>query len=240
MPALAPTLARLDGIIWRGDRLATGTPGRSTGHASLDAVLPGGGWPDGALIELFASRPGIGELALLAPALANAGTHRWNAWIAPPWLPYAPALAAAGVPLSSMLVVRAPSAAHARWAARQALASRACAQVLLWLGEADNAALRRLQLAAEESATPLFLFRPADAARQPSPAVLRLALRASPNGLSVEILKRRGPALARPIHVPLARPAGHAPSIPQTPPSHALVFTAAARSASAGIHSRIG
>ena len=36
---------------------------------SADAELPGGGWPAGALIELLADRPGIGELSLPLPLL---------------------------------------------------------------------------------------------------------------------------------------------------------------------------
>jgi protein ImuA len=46
--------------------------GVDTGHPALTAELPGGGWPAGALIELLAPQPGIGELRLLAPVLARA------------------------------------------------------------------------------------------------------------------------------------------------------------------------
>jgi protein ImuA len=42
----------------------------ASGHAALDAQLPGGGWPVGALTELLLPHPGVGELRLLAPALA--------------------------------------------------------------------------------------------------------------------------------------------------------------------------
>jgi len=33
----------------------------STGAATLDALLPGGGWPLGCLVELLHDNPGIGE-----------------------------------------------------------------------------------------------------------------------------------------------------------------------------------
>jgi protein ImuA len=57
--------------VWRADQLGGGrlrtTP---SGFAPLDAQLPGGGWPHGMLTELLLAQPGIGELRLLAPALA--------------------------------------------------------------------------------------------------------------------------------------------------------------------------
>ncbi|HRG72580.1 MAG TPA: SOS cell division inhibitor SulA, partial [Thauera aminoaromatica] len=53
------------GSVWQASRLA-GAAGAvlPTGFSALDAELPGGGWPAGALIELLADRPGVGELSL--------------------------------------------------------------------------------------------------------------------------------------------------------------------------------
>lgn len=225
------------GLVWQADRLSAGsTPGLPTGFAALDAQLPGGGWPRGALIELIAARPGVGELSLLLPLLRTTPEHHWHAWIAPPFLPYAPALGAAGVPLERLLLIRPASASEILWSTRQATASGACSAVLAWPGRIDNAGLRRLQLAAEDSATPLFLFRPPEAVRQPSPAVLRLQLAARPGRLLVHLLKRRGPAAAQPVELTLpARPL--APPLPP-PGSHALVRPAPARPALAGLHPR--
>ncbi|MBX3682927.1 MAG: SOS cell division inhibitor SulA, partial [Thauera sp.] len=58
------------GSVWHASRLA-GAAGAvlPTGFSALDAELPGGGWPAGALIELLADRPGVGELSLLLPLL---------------------------------------------------------------------------------------------------------------------------------------------------------------------------
>lgn len=194
------------GSVWPASRLAQAAgPVYPTGFAALDAELPGGGWPAGALTELLAERPGVGELSLLLPLLGATPPGRWIVCLAPPLLPYAPALARAGVPLARLLVVRPERRADLLWSARQALASGTCACVLAWAPRIDNGALRRLQLAAEESATPMFLFRPLAAAAQPSPAVLRLALSAHPQGLQVRILKRRGPPAAAPLLLP--RPA---------------------------------
>ena len=188
------------GSLWQASRSAhAGGAVLPTGFATLDAELPGGGWPAGALIELLADRPGIGELSLLLPLLGATPPARWIVCIAPPLLPYAPALASAGVPLARLLVVRPERHEDLLWAARQALLSGSCTCVLAWPQRIDHTGLRRLQLAAEESATPLFLFRPASVAEQPSPAVLRIALTPHPEGLQLRILKRRGPLAATPL-----------------------------------------
>lgn len=93
---LSTLLQRPD--LWRGDTLArTAQDGVASGFAELDAALPGGGWPRGALTELLPHKMGIGELSLLLPALtaleAEAG---WIALVAPPWRPHAPAWQAVG------------------------------------------------------------------------------------------------------------------------------------------------
>ena len=50
------------GRVWQASRLAhAGAAALPTGFATLDAELPGGGWPAGALVELLADRPGVGE-----------------------------------------------------------------------------------------------------------------------------------------------------------------------------------
>ncbi|MCK0507608.1 translesion DNA synthesis-associated protein ImuA [Aromatoleum anaerobium] len=171
-------LARLaglpPGLVWPADRLARpAEAGVPTGFAALDAQLPGGGWPRGALIELLIDAFGIGELALLLPALRAAAAERWIAWIAPPHLPYAPALTAAGVRLDRLLLLTPSDPATTLWTIRQAVASGGCSVVVAWLPNAQSAALRRLQLAAEASATSLFVFRPGSAAHRGRRAAAR-------------------------------------------------------------------
>src|SRR3974390_3376207 len=64
-----------------------------SGFDELDRRLPRGGWPLGALIELLSITEGIGELSLFLPALCRlAHDGRYIAWIAPPYIPSAPAL----------------------------------------------------------------------------------------------------------------------------------------------------
>lgn len=203
--------------IWRGAELAPAAGGLPTGFAELDGVLPGGGWPRGALTEILLDREGIGELRLLLPALARLSRdRRWLAWVTPPHVPYAPALATAGVALERLLLTHPPHPADAWWAAEQSMRSGACGAVLAWLDRPDERRMRRLQLGAESGRTWAVLFRAAGDAASRSPAALRLRLEAHGDELSVHVLKRRGGPLDRPVRIALAarRPAARASQRP--------------------------
>ena len=194
--------------LWRGGDLARmAVPGVASGFPALDAQLPGGGWPVANLTELMPAHEGIGELRLLGGALARlSGAGQHFAWIAPPHLPYAPALAAAGIRLAQLVIVRTKTAQETLWATEQALRSNACGAVLSWPGTSiDYTALRRLQVAVEDSRALAFLFRSPKAAQHTSPAVLRLVLDTNQGGLAITITKRRGAPLARPIIIAALR-----------------------------------
>ena len=244
-PVAAPSGRLLP--VWRADRICTSAvhggdtaeAARPTGHDALDAELPGGGWPVAGLIELLLARPGCGELRLLAPALAPLT----QLWVAPPFVPYAPALAALGLAPARLVVATPDDAADAGWAAEQALRSGTLGAVLWWQGQTRaatlSATLRRLHLAAEGGRTPLFALRPAATRVQASPAPLRLALEAAgPSRLAVEVFKRRGPPMAAslelrlpgPLHRSGHRAASHAPT-PVTREDHAVVCPAPERAA---------
>ena len=163
-----------------------------TGLPELDALLPGGGWPCGALSEILFEYDGLGELALLMPALAELTRRRQRVvFVAPPYIPYAPALGAQGLDLRYVMQIEA-AAAEGAWSAEQCLRSGSCGAVLGWLPEADYTQLRRLQLAAESGDALAFLFRPARAAAKQSPAALRLHLHGNADEVNIEILKCRG------------------------------------------------
>lgn len=169
--------------------------GVGTGFPALDAALYDRGWPRAGLVELLGDDHGIGELRLLVPALAvlSRREESWIAWIDPPFVPYAPALQAAGIDLAKMLLVRTKHRGERLWALEQTLGGGACSAVLGWLPEAGFAELRRLLLAARHGHAWGSLFRPASVARQASAAELRLQLSAKPaDRLQVAILKRRG------------------------------------------------
>ena len=207
--ALAPLL--LDRRLWRGQDAPDTLPsGRPTGCAALDAALPGGGWPEAALVELMIAADGLGELALLLPALAALSRDdRPILVVAPPYRVYAPAWQAAGLRLSRLhLVEAAPK--DALWAMEQALRAGCCGAVLGWPLQADDHALRRLQVAAEAGRTLGFVFRSLRARENPSPAPFRLSVRASAPGgagdTELRLLKCRGalpPARALPFRTSL-------------------------------------
>jgi len=230
--ALAEVLARND--IWRGSGPARAAlPGVATGFAALDGELPGGGWPRGGLVELLPARQGIGEMSLVMPALARISVDElaWVVCVAPPLPPYAPAWAAAGVALSRLLVTRA-TGGDAAWACARALDAEGVGALIAWLPGSDAATLRRLQLLAEKSRTLIFLFRPPSAAREASPAPLRIRLDAAAEAgrLVLHLFKRRGGALASPLEIDPARPLPLPHAVAGTPFS-----AAAARSLSAAL-----
>ena len=187
------SLLRSDHRIWRGKRAHDAVcPTIPTGFAELDRLLPGGGWPLPALIEIMAPTWGIGELSLLLPAMRHL-THagRWLVWIAPPFVPYAPALAGQGLDLQRVLVVDRPEAdADGWWCMEKLLRHPSSGLVMAWPRRLQTVVLRRLQLAAEEGGTLGVLFSGLQAG--PTPAAVRLALAPSADGLEVRVLKMRG------------------------------------------------
>jgi len=184
--------------VWRpGDRRSEpSAAGNPTGHAALDRVLHGGGWPRAALTELLLERPGCGELRLLLPLLAALGRERrWQLWIDPPFIPYAPALLAGGIALEQLVVVRPPDRRQWLWTCAQALRAPGVGAVLCWPGAQTlrYAELRQLQVAASSAQCCGFLLRDTRAAAQASPSALRLRLRAvNTSELAVDILRQRG------------------------------------------------
>lgn len=216
---LSELLLRAD--VWRGGA-APPVAAEPTGFPALDALLPGGGWPIGALTEVVAAREGVGELRLLLPLLARLSRgERWVAFVAPPYVPYAPALAAAGIDLSRLLLVH-PKREDQLWAVEQSLRAGACAAVLAWIAQAEATSLRRLQLAAEAGGAIGVLFE-----RRPlagSIAALRLGLEpAEAGGVNVHILKRRGGWPVGPVRIEV---------------DHALAVRAPARPAAPDLHPR--
>ncbi|MBI2993371.1 MAG: translesion DNA synthesis-associated protein ImuA [Gammaproteobacteria bacterium] len=194
--------------LWRGSRVPESARRTlPTGFAELDRELPGGGWPLGAVIELLVSTIGIGELQLLLPALRElslAGNH--VLFIHPPYELNAPALHAAGVDLDRLLVIGAEDGRDILWAAEQALRNPACGAVILWARGADRQfsddKVRRLQVAAQDGQSILFLYR---LGRKPISrwAALRIELLPAPEGLQLSVLKAAGTHRRPQVHVPL-------------------------------------
>jgi protein ImuA len=190
--------------VWRAAELGSHSlPALDTGYAALNQVLPGGGWPQGALVEMLQPQAGLHEWGLLAPALAAvqaAAPAKLVLLVGAPWLPFGPALGARQLDMRRVLCVRGQGPALL-WATREALQCADVAAVLAWLPDARSAHLRRLQMAAHAHSQLLFVFRPLRAQQESSPAPLRLLLEgAEEEGkLRMHVLKRRGPPLAAPL-----------------------------------------
>jgi protein ImuA len=163
----------------------------SSGRAAIDALLPGGGFPHGALVELCGG-PASGKTAVALSALAAAmGERGLGAFVDGRGELYPPAAAALGVDLDRLLVVR-PVAGPGEpwpglWAAEALLGSGAFEAVAVDVplegargrapgGATVDAMLRRVRTAAEKGGSiGLWLARP-EGPR--IPAVVRLELAA--------------------------------------------------------------
>ena len=194
--------------VWHASELGASAHGvRHSGHAVLDAQLPGGGWPCGSLTEVLQAQPGLHEWRLLLPALRGAAREGTVLLVGSPHAPGLAALAALGLAPQALLQVEADRPAERLWAAEQALRCEAVTALVAWLPQARPEQLRRLHLAAQAregtGGGPLcFAFRPAAARHESSAAPLRLLLRHADDGrLELDVFKRRGPALDAPLRL---------------------------------------
>jgi hypothetical protein len=204
--ALAPLLKDAAvAQVWRADDFS---------QAGSAGVVSTG---QGALTELLVDAPGRGELSLLMPALAQAtSAGRPCVWTLPyeqtsnapvgtvdTLLPYAPALAAAGIDLDRSIFVQPATPREGLWALEQSLRTPHLGALIGWLpishGDADFRALRRLHLLGSRYQALAFVLRTPRAAAAPSPAALRLQLTCRDGRLDVTVLKRRGRPLLEPV-----------------------------------------
>lgn len=201
MPAAPAIFPDLPAHVWRGRELAQAQEKTlSTGHALLDAQLPGNGWPLGNLVEVLQQEAQQHVWQLLGPALA--GALRAGAepavLVHPPYQPFGPALRAQGIAPERLLCVQAEKVSARLWAAEQALRCADVCAVLAWLPQARSEDLRRLHLCAQAGEKLLVVFRGLQARDHSSPARLRLLVQGAED-LQVQILKRRGPPLLQPL-----------------------------------------
>lgn len=195
------------GVWCAGELDGSSLPALDTAYAALNAVLPGGGWPQGALIEVLQSQAGQHEWGLVAAALAGLQAAAPNSLLVltgAPCQPFGPALGARDIDMRRLLCVQSVrgDGPALLWATREALQCADVAAVLAWLPDARSAHLRRLQIAAHAYNKLLFVFRPLRAQQESSPAPLRLLLEGvdkEGGNLRVHVLKRRGPPLSAPL-----------------------------------------
>jgi hypothetical protein len=189
--------------VWRGLHSENQSwPVIATGFPELDALLPGGGWPLGGVLEILSTCLGVGELNLMLPAMAYlTQAKRWIAWVAPPQQVYAPALAQAGIDLAYVLIVDCPHEADIPWSLEKLLRSGRCGMTLAWPRRLSDHQIRRLQLAAEAGSALAVLFP-----KQRNGAgyiALRLEVRTTETGLALHILKARGSLQRASLILPL-------------------------------------
>lgn len=193
----AATRISIDQVIsrkdtWRGHHSQRPQSDLATGYRELDEQLYEQGWPVGQNIELLSDSNGLGAMGLFMPAMEQLSQQsRWQAFIAPPYIPYAPLLEARGIDTDQVLLVHPQSRQDLLWSIEQALRSSTCSAVFAWMGDEDYSysELRKLQLAAAGSNVLSVLFRSREAAANHAPASLRLDMR---DYRKVHILKQRG------------------------------------------------
>jgi len=164
----------------------------STGYAALDIMLPHGGWPMGAITEIFCSENNEFALPLVLPALASLSqTQRWLTLVSPPNAPSSQQLRTAGIDLSHMLMIHPHATCNGLWAVEQALRAGTSSAVLSWVNNADHRAMQDLRGAALAGRSCGLVFRPDWSADQPSANNLRLRLTPMPDqSIYIELLEK--------------------------------------------------
>lgn len=208
LPSAVPDA--LSAMLWRGTQWAQPSAEVCpTGFAALDAELPGGGWPTRSLTEILLPAAGARarlEWRLLLPGLRPVlASGRALVLVTPPHPPFLPGLAQAGVSASQVVWVQGATQRERLWATEQVLRDAggpSLGALIVWLPQAQPAALRRLQTWALGCDALFFVVRPGSAMHEASPAPLRLGVRLQQaHEIGVTLLKRRGPLLMRELRL---------------------------------------
>ncbi|QDU75878.1 recombinase A [Bremerella volcania] len=155
---------------------------RKTGCLALDTMFPQQGVRPGSLVEWIESgtASGAGTLSLLIGRQV-CQPMRPIFLIDPRQQLYPPSLAALGIDLSRLVLVRPTTKRDALWACEEALRSRSAGIVWAQIDHLSVTAARRLRLAVEDSESVCFLIRPHQALQQPSWAEVRLVVEPQPS-----------------------------------------------------------
>ena len=179
-------------LIWQATQQDSLPCLSSTGFNELDAELDGG-FPAQGVVDIH-SPIGIGELRLLLPNLQarQQQSDRLLVFIAPPMQINAELLAECGFRLDQVLVIEPQSIQHALWSAEQCLKSGCCHSVLLWQHNLEVHQVKRLTLAAEQGQALHVVLHHKKRTGVSLPVSLAMRLGAHPQGLLVEVTKRKG------------------------------------------------
>ena len=184
--------------MWRGNEMGSSAHLEviSTGFDALDKELPGGGWPCRSLTDILQPQPSLCEWRLLGGSLARIVARGGQIiLVSPPKHPHLPGLMQHGLHQNQIVWLDAKTPAERLWTTEQLVKSNPAGAILAWLPQARQEQLRRLQVHAQSCDSPVFLFRPATAQFDASPAPLRLLVDLAADWqLNVRVFKRRGPA----------------------------------------------
>lgn len=150
---------------------------RSTGYPQLDAILPLGGWPSGAIVEVIVPDEFCDSITFLLPTLAQ--LSREGRWLGLQDLPYSQSLSLLSAkdidPARTMQVNQHPGRSGL-WTLEQMLRSGTYNAVVAWPECNTDLVVRRLQKAAVTGKSMAFLFRTAGTAQHFSRTDLRIKL----------------------------------------------------------------
>nr|WP_286197253.1 translesion DNA synthesis-associated protein ImuA [Variovorax boronicumulans] len=195
----------VEAMLWRGDQLGGHALAvQSSGFPELDAALPGGGWPCGALSEVLVSQFSVVEFRLLSGVLGTlTRAGRPVALVGPSLEPYAPGLRHDGVDERHLVWIDVDAPRDRLWSTEQLVKGGGFGAILAWLPLVRSEQIRRLQVLAGRCKGLVFLCRPEVAARDSSAAPLRVRARAQTDWqIAVEVLKRKGTPLDASILLP--------------------------------------
>ena len=142
--ALKKLLQQQPLLLWQGHTHYSRPEAIATGFRELDRLLPHRGWPLGITLEVLTSQCGAGELRLLMPAMATLTQQGlYVAWIAPPYIPYAPNLLQHGIDIRYVIVIDAHEN-NQYWSMEKLLSCKECGMALMWPTSYTDKNIRRL------------------------------------------------------------------------------------------------
>lgn len=181
---LRAKIARMEGAAEPPGSLSSGSFSEraALGVEAVDAAL-GGGLRRACLHEVDAADESAAAAGFCAAALARLAEKRGIVvWCRRGGDLHGPGLAAFGLDVARLIVVRPRTETDVLWAMEEGLRSRVPAAVLGETAGGGAIALRRLQLAAEAGGVAALLLRPVGTQPAPSPALTRWRIGAADPG----------------------------------------------------------
>lgn len=162
--------------------------------SALDDLLPGGGWPLGTLLPVYANNLTQENLPYLF-ALFRQMTRqqRWLTCVAPPYLPQEMGLHRLGISPRQLLMVYPRSETNGIDVFEDALKSRRCGAVFAWPSSLEPATVQRLNAAAVAgSSLGVLIFHGEQYYSDSTPCHLHLNIDIAPDSLAITLRSQSG------------------------------------------------